>query len=126
MKRLISFSGSVLALLLALFLGLPSSANAQRDELIRYGKQLDAERAELVRRRQQQRDDQEPQLQELADKRTPLLVRRNKLAGSRDESTYCPNCDARIIGRLGYMIENIDIDDGACEHCGTRIPGRWD
>ena len=48
------------------------------------------------------------------------------VAGSRDESTYCPNCGARIVSRLGYMIDAVDVKDGKCSHCGTPIPGRWD
>jgi pyruvate formate lyase activating enzyme len=47
------------------------------------------------------------------------------VAGSRDESTYCPGCGKRIIGRLGYMIDEMDVEGGKCIHCGTAIPGRW-
>ncbi len=45
--------------------------------------------------------------------------------GNRRESTYCPSCGEPVISRYGYHIRKIDITDGACAECGTRIPGVW-
>ena len=44
------------------------------------------------------------------------------------QSTYCPNCGARVIGRDRYMVFDAAMivdEDGAgfCESCGHRIPG---
>jgi pyruvate formate lyase activating enzyme len=41
------------------------------------------------------------------------------------ESTYCPSCAECIITRRGYRVINIDIIEGTCRFCGTRIPGVW-
>ncbi len=39
-------------------------------------------------------------------------------------STYCPGCQARIIERDWYELGEWKIaSDGACERCGTHIPG---
>ncbi len=45
--------------------------------------------------------------------------------GHRAESTYCPNCERKIISRSGYRIESFDIRDGACRFCSHPIPGVW-
>jgi pyruvate formate lyase activating enzyme len=38
--------------------------------------------------------------------------------------TYCPQCGAALIERLGYSIIRYDLDEGACPHCGCTIVGR--
>ena len=41
-------------------------------------------------------------------------------------STYCPSCEQPVIRRDWYDIRGYQLDDaGACKHCGTRIPGRF-
>jgi len=45
--------------------------------------------------------------------------------GNRHESTYCPNCGNEVIGRKGYIITKIDIDNGRCRECGYEIKGRF-
>lgn len=45
--------------------------------------------------------------------------------GHPGESTACPGCGRRVIERTGYRIGEMDIQDGACAHCGTSIPGIW-
>src|SRR5918992_1148663 len=41
-------------------------------------------------------------------------------------STYCPSCEQRVIRRDWYDIRGYQLDDaGACKHCGTRLPGRF-
>ncbi|MCA9631372.1 MAG: AmmeMemoRadiSam system radical SAM enzyme, partial [Myxococcales bacterium] len=47
------------------------------------------------------------------------------------QSTYCPGCNALLIERdwyaLGeYAVKHGDAHSGACAHCGTVIPGRFD
>jgi pyruvate formate lyase activating enzyme len=42
-------------------------------------------------------------------------------------STYCPNCDHVVIERDWYEIGHYGLtDDGRCQRCDTRIPGRFD
>jgi pyruvate formate lyase activating enzyme len=43
------------------------------------------------------------------------------------QSTWCPACGARVIGRDGYQITHWALEaSGACTECGTRIPGRFE
>jgi len=41
------------------------------------------------------------------------------------ESTYCPNCNARLIHRRGFTIQQNRIVRNSCPDCGTTIPGIW-
>jgi len=36
-------------------------------------------------------------------------------------STYCPNCDKKIISRIGYNINVIGLEKGKCKYCGKEI-----
>ena len=47
------------------------------------------------------------------------------VAGSKYESTYCPACGKKLIGRTGYYISEINVKDGKCKFCGEEISGRW-
>ncbi|MFA5147394.1 MAG: AmmeMemoRadiSam system radical SAM enzyme [Candidatus Omnitrophota bacterium] len=46
--------------------------------------------------------------------------------GLAAENTYCHNCGKTVIGRSGYTITEKHMKSGACEWCGTKIPGVWD
>ncbi len=48
-----------------------------------------------------------------------------KVSGHAGENTYCPGCAKTIIKRLGFVIEELHLKNGACSNCGTPIPGRW-
>jgi pyruvate formate lyase activating enzyme len=42
------------------------------------------------------------------------------------ENTRCPNCQATLIKRFGYVIESYRITgQGTCPDCGTQIAGIW-
>ncbi len=42
------------------------------------------------------------------------------------ESTFCPRCDALLIGRTGYEVGPVRIGpDGRCPDCAAEITGRW-
>ncbi len=42
------------------------------------------------------------------------------------EDTYCPNCNTRLISRLGYMLRDYRVTaQGTCPKCGTKQPGVW-
>lgn len=48
------------------------------------------------------------------------------IAGNPYEHTYCPACGKMVIARRGYMIDAINLRNGACAFCRTPLPGRWD
>lgn len=39
--------------------------------------------------------------------------------------TYCHNCGKILIERAGYYIKQMNMADGKCLNCSTKIPGRW-
>jgi pyruvate formate lyase activating enzyme len=42
------------------------------------------------------------------------------------EHTRCPGCHQVLIRRYGYLLLEYNLSgDGACPHCGTRVPGVW-
>ena len=46
---------------------------------------------------------------------------------SHGGSTYCPGCSELVIERDWYELGAWQLDDdGACRHCGTKIPGHFD
>lgn len=49
-----------------------------------------------------------------------------RVTGHEGENTFCPNCDATVVARTGYIVDALHLNDqGHCETCGTSIPGRW-
>jgi pyruvate formate lyase activating enzyme len=40
-------------------------------------------------------------------------------------NTFCHNCRKLLIERNGYLLMQVNIEEGRCKFCGTRIPGRW-
>ncbi len=43
------------------------------------------------------------------------------------ESTYCPKCKKKIIGRNWYVLSDYQLtEDGKCKFCGYQIQGRFD
>jgi pyruvate formate lyase activating enzyme len=42
------------------------------------------------------------------------------------QSTRCPSCQARVIGRDGYRITGWSLDRGRCRACGTAIAGHFE
>lgn len=43
--------------------------------------------------------------------------------GSKQENTYCYNCERLLIGRTGYRISVNNIKDGKCPDCSAKIAG---
>jgi len=42
------------------------------------------------------------------------------------ESTFCPNCNRKVVERIGYTITGYHLTtEGSCPHCGTEVPGIW-
>jgi len=48
-----------------------------------------------------------------------------KVPGHEGENTFCPVCGKIVIKRLGFVINEMHLSNGACGFCGTAIPGRW-
>ena len=48
-----------------------------------------------------------------------------RVTGHEGESTFCPSCKQKVIERLGFVIETMNINTGNCSNCGHPIPGRW-
>jgi len=40
-------------------------------------------------------------------------------------TTYCPNCNAELIVRRGYLILKNRLADGNCPDCNSRVDGVW-
>ena len=49
------------------------------------------------------------------------------MPGDPGESSYCPQCGAKMIGRVGTDVRftEFDPDRGICTKCGLSIPGVW-
>jgi len=41
------------------------------------------------------------------------------------EDTVCPDCDTRVVRRIGYRILENKLADGKCPSCHRLIPGIW-
>ncbi|MDH7499720.1 MAG: radical SAM protein, partial [candidate division NC10 bacterium] len=45
--------------------------------------------------------------------------------GHEGENTHCPRCRRVLIRRIGYRIQENQLQKGACPFCGEKIPGVW-
>ncbi len=43
----------------------------------------------------------------------------------RWENTYCPDCECKLITRVGFRVTENNLADGACPACHRVIPGIW-
>ena len=41
------------------------------------------------------------------------------------EHTFCPQCNALLVERMGFQVRQCRIDGGKCPECQAVIPGRW-
>ncbi len=41
------------------------------------------------------------------------------------ENTFCPQCGEKIIKRIGFVIEELHVENNRCAYCGREIPGIW-
>ncbi len=53
------------------------------------------------------------------------FVYEGNVPGSGGENTSCPSCQARMISRLGFTIQENRIEGGCCPQCGEQIAGVW-
>jgi len=49
----------------------------------------------------------------------------SRVTGHEGENTFCPVCGGIVIKRVGFVIDEMHLENGKCKHCGTDIPGRW-
>ncbi len=48
-----------------------------------------------------------------------------RVTGHEGEKTYCPSCGQTVIDRLGFVVEEVRLNDGCCAYCGREIAGLW-
>jgi len=48
-----------------------------------------------------------------------------KVIGHEGENTFCPVCKEMLIKRVGFVIEEVRLENGRCKFCAAPIPGRW-
>lgn len=48
-----------------------------------------------------------------------------RVTGHAGENTFCPGCGAKVIERLGFVVEAVRMKGSACAECGRTIAGRW-
>ncbi|MBU0663558.1 MAG: AmmeMemoRadiSam system radical SAM enzyme [Proteobacteria bacterium] len=52
-------------------------------------------------------------------------VYEGNVPGSGGENSSCPSCQARLITRFGFIIEENRLVHGCCPQCGAQIAGVW-
>ncbi len=50
----------------------------------------------------------------------------SNVTGHEAENTFCPNCGHQAISRLGFIVDQVELDNGSCTHCGHAMSGLWD
>ncbi len=48
-----------------------------------------------------------------------------RVSGHEGENTFCPSCGKTVIKRVGFVIDEMHLENGKCIYCGADIPGRW-
>ncbi len=48
-----------------------------------------------------------------------------KVTGHDGENTFCPECGEMVINRIGFVIEETKLNNGACGYCNYQLPGLW-
>lgn len=47
------------------------------------------------------------------------------ITDSSHETTICPKCHKAVIERVGYQLNGLNLKDGRCKYCQTKLPGVW-
>jgi pyruvate formate lyase activating enzyme len=45
--------------------------------------------------------------------------------GHAGNNSYCPNCSKTVIARRGFLITDMQIENGRCKQCQAKIAGVW-
>ena len=48
------------------------------------------------------------------------------LPGHEYENTYCHGCGKPVVRRYGFYVQDVQLREGKCVHCGMAIPGVWE
>ena len=48
-----------------------------------------------------------------------------KVTGHEAENTFCSGCGEIIIKRVGFVIDEMHLENGRCRYCHREIPGKW-
>jgi pyruvate formate lyase activating enzyme len=62
---------------------------------------------------------------EIADEEGLKYVYIGNYPGHERNSTFCPECGAKIIERVHFSVTSIDVVGGRCRFCDHEIPGIW-
>ncbi|UCC17189.1 MAG: AmmeMemoRadiSam system radical SAM enzyme [Dehalococcoidales bacterium] len=49
----------------------------------------------------------------------------SRVTGHEGENTYCPGCREAVIKRVGFVVDEILLENGKCTYCGADLPGIW-
>ncbi len=49
----------------------------------------------------------------------------SRVTGHEGENTFCPGCGEKIINRVGFIIDSMNMQEGKCSHCSREISGIW-
>ena len=61
----------------------------------------------------------------IADAEGLKYVYIGNVPGHPAENTYCPECGQLLIERTGFVVKQMNLKNGKCPKCGTKIPGYW-
>lgn len=46
--------------------------------------------------------------------------------GHQADNTFCPRCGEKLIGRMGLIVTENNLQQGRCPFCGYQIAGIWE
>jgi len=62
---------------------------------------------------------------QIADEEGLQYVYVGNVPGHERNSTFCPNCGAKVIQRKHFSVLSLNVVKGRCVHCDHSIPGVW-
>ncbi len=62
---------------------------------------------------------------QIADEEGLQYVYIGNVPGHERNSTFCPQCGAKVIERVHFSVLSLDVVKGKCRFCGQAIPGVW-
>jgi pyruvate formate lyase activating enzyme len=63
---------------------------------------------------------------QVANKQGLKYVYIGNVPGHERNSTFCPQCNEKIIERIHFAVISLDVISGKCRFCGHKIPGIWE
>ncbi len=62
---------------------------------------------------------------EIAEKAGLKYVYVGNIPSGGYENTICPGCKKMVVARKGFTILSMQLENGRCKYCGTKINGVW-